>query len=77
MEKDIERCVKQISLFDWEALDVLQVYLRNDWLYERYCNGPFYNILDTFKKSNPETQKILKTYVAFRKRKAQKINRKI
>jgi len=50
MEKDIERYVKQISLFDSEALDVLQVYLRNDWLYERYCSGLFYNILDTFKK---------------------------
>jgi len=71
MKTNIEKCAKKMDSFDWGTLDILEEYLYNDWLLERYDKGRFYSILDIFKKGNPETQEALKHYVIFRKRKIQ------
>ncbi|HBT4787356.1 TPA: hypothetical protein MB364_005740 [Klebsiella variicola subsp. variicola] len=71
MKTNIEKCIKKMDSFDWGTLDILEEYLYNDWLLECYDKGPFYIILNTYKKSNHETQEALKYYALFRKRKIQ------
>ncbi|MDE9545124.1 MULTISPECIES: hypothetical protein [Enterobacterales] len=71
MKTNIEKCTKKMDSFDWGTLDILEEYLYNDWLLECYDKGPFYSILNTYKKSNHETQEALKHYALFRKRKIQ------